>query len=819
MSTVKKKTNKCIAWLMMLSLVIGMIGVISVPDTAQAAEKQLFTEEKSSEILNDDIHEWNAKLEDNKLTVNIADADAGIGALAGSNWVAYLIMYNSIKKVNVIAGFAEFKDTKCTVTANFNTPALQALEDGEYMAYIEVDNGTGASNYTEWTDAVYVTIQDGVPSLYTYWGKENQDFLNRLNETCNPEDYVNPALLTAISADNYVDIVNTAKKVAGNGSDETKIKKIHDWICENIAYDYELLNSTGLIKIDPVKDTFNNKRSVCSGFARLAQVMFRAAGIPCISVEGVARVDDVPYDSNGNMITNHEWNAVYYNGSWHYIDTTWDCGNTYYGEGSEKNKSGQKPSYTYYGITATHLGISHCVDPSWSSLVNTVESIEIKNAKTKYVLGEELDTNYDLYYKLRFKYTNVSGGGFDFGESTATDLYNAGKGLGTVSGYDPNKLGKQTITVDYQGFQTTYEVEVMEKPDIEGIKVVPKVTTYVQGSEFDENNEVYYIMSDKSEVLVEDAKITYSGYDMNKTGKQTVTVECNGYTTTYDITVNENQSTPKPDCKHEFTNIKNNKKATCLEEGYTGDRYCMICEEIVNKGSVIPKTDHTWNLGTITKKPTSTTEGIRTYKCKVCNITKTETIPATGSTTGGTTKPNATSKPTAAPTTANKPAATSKPTGTTTDNGTDTDTHVKGDYVTVSSGVYMVTKPSSGASEGEVAFAGAGSAKVTIPATVTVDGKTYKVTSIAAKAFYGNTTIKRVTIGSNIVKIGKAAFYKCKNLKKVTIKSTKLTTKSVGAKASKGIYKKAQFKVPKKLLKTYKKMLIKKGANKKSKFK
>lgn len=34
MGTVKKKTNKCIAWLMMLSLVIGMIGVISVPDTA-----------------------------------------------------------------------------------------------------------------------------------------------------------------------------------------------------------------------------------------------------------------------------------------------------------------------------------------------------------------------------------------------------------------------------------------------------------------------------------------------------------------------------------------------------------------------------------------------------------------------------------------------------------------------------------------------------------------------------------------------------------------------------------------------------------------
>lgn len=130
MSTVKKKTNKCIAWLMMLSLVIGMIGAISVPDTAQAAEKQLFTEEKSSEILNDNIHDWNAKLEDNKLTVNIADADAGIGALTGRNWVAYLYMYSSSKNVNVLSGFAEFEGTKCTVTADFNTPNLKALKDG-----------------------------------------------------------------------------------------------------------------------------------------------------------------------------------------------------------------------------------------------------------------------------------------------------------------------------------------------------------------------------------------------------------------------------------------------------------------------------------------------------------------------------------------------------------------------------------------------------------------------------------------------------------------------------------------------------------------
>ena len=55
--------------------------------------------------------------------------------------------------------------------------------------------------------------------------------------------------------------------------------------------------------------------------------------------------------------------------------------------------------------------------------------------------------------------------------------------------------------------------------------------------------------------------------------------------------------------------------------------------------------------------------------------------------------------------------------------------------------------------------------------------------------------------------IGKQAFYGCKNLKSITIKSTNLTAKSVGAKAftkagSKN-YKKLVVKVPKNKKKVY----------------
>lgn len=41
-----------------------------------------------------------------------------------------------------------------------------------------------------------------------------------------------------------------------------------------------------------------------------------------------------------------------------------------------------------------------------------------------------------------------------------------------------------------------------------------------------------------------------------------------------------------------------------------------------------PKTNnHTWDNGVVTTQPTAEKEGVKTYTCKICNETKTETIP------------------------------------------------------------------------------------------------------------------------------------------------------------------------------------------------
>ncbi|MDE6567981.1 MAG: leucine-rich repeat protein, partial [Lachnospiraceae bacterium] len=129
---------------------------------------------------------------------------------------------------------------------------------------------------------------------------------------------------------------------------------------------------------------------------------------------------------------------------------------------------------------------------------------------------------------------------------------------------------------------------------------------------------------------------------------------------------------------------------------------------------------------------------------------------------------------------------------------------------------FVVT--ASGASGGEVAMSKAKNAKtVTVPDTVTVSGKKYKVTSIKANAFKGNKKLKSVIIGKNVKSIGKNAFNGCKKLTKVTVKSKVL--KSIGKKAFAKGSKKITVIVPKKKAKAYKKLFKKSGISKKAKYK
>ena len=47
-----------------------------------------------------------------------------------------------------------------------------------------------------------------------------------------------------------------------------------------------------------------------------------------------------------------------------------------------------------------------------------------------------------------------------------------------------------------------------------------------------------------------------------------------------------------PATGHQNTEVRNNKDATCAEEGHSGDVYCTDCDALVTAGSVTPTTEH-----------------------------------------------------------------------------------------------------------------------------------------------------------------------------------------------------------------------------------
>ena len=67
---------------------------------------------------------------------------------------------------------------------------------------------------------------------------------------------------------------------------------------------------------------------------------------------------------------------------------------------------------------------------------------------------------------------------------------------------------------------------------------------------------------------------------------------------------------------------------TCTAKGYT-THTCSCGDSYVD--TYTDALGHAWDGGKVTKQPTATETGIRTYTCTRCSVTKTETIPATGS--------------------------------------------------------------------------------------------------------------------------------------------------------------------------------------------
>ena len=66
--------------------------------------------------------------------------------------------------------------------------------------------------------------------------------------------------------------------------------------------------------------------------------------------------------------------------------------------------------------------------------------------------------------------------------------------------------------------------------------------------------------------------------------------------------------------------------ATCTGDGKTAGTHCAVCGTVLKPQTIITAAGHNW-IGIVTRPATPTAEGLMTFTCSVCHMTKTEPIP------------------------------------------------------------------------------------------------------------------------------------------------------------------------------------------------
>ncbi len=166
-----------------------------------------------------------------------------------------------------------------------------------------------------------------------------------------------------------------------------------------------------------------------------------------------------------------------------------------------------------------------------------IEEISVLNApsKTTYIQNkEELDLTGGI---LQVVYNDES--------KDTISLTNENV---KVTGFDNTRIGKEELTVEYEGKKTSFSVEIISK-QITGItiKANPTKTTYIQNNEkLDLTGgtiEVIYNDSSKDTVSLTNENVKVTGFDNTKIGKEELTVEYEGKKTSFNVEIISKQIT------------------------------------------------------------------------------------------------------------------------------------------------------------------------------------------------------------------------------------------------------------------------------------
>ena len=559
-------------------------------------------------------------------------------------------------------------------------------------------------------------------------------------------------------------------------SDMQKVKLVHDYIVTNVEYDYSYSKYSAY-------NALIEGSSVCQGYALLTYRMLRGLGLQTRIISGLGNSD------------RHAWNIVKIGNKYYNIDCTWDS------------------NWSEYDTAAGEWKIDyHCYLLSDEDFVN--------HNRDSQFLTEEFTETHPMYMQSYYDDNEVNAGAGAYNFTTTS-------GIALTDSYDG-------ITILVMGGITINGTENVLKSiaakgvdNIEGVRVVA----------VDINGNSDTVVAGKVNGISQ--KIT-ACYDENISAKRTMfaMAEKAGLLNS-DGTVN----VPVTIVIDSDNNIRYGYTGSAVSGGRLLNCIYNLKPEIRPEEPPVPTTQPTATPA-VTPNVTPTTEPAATPKPSSKATLEPAATPSVAPTTEPGVSPSGTpsTEPSATPTTepgvspsgtpsaepGETPSATPSATPTTEPSTTPSATPSAAPSVTPSatpsaaptaapdsvsnagpsSAPIVTLQPSTlvgktfkaaglrykVTSDGEsrtVRCMGAVKKNIknlVIPATVKYRSKSFKVTVINAGAFKNNRSIRKLTVGKNVITIMNKAFYRCSKLKRVVIRGRSL--KNIGKNAFTGFRRK-----------------------------
>jgi len=248
-------------------------------------------------------------------------------------------------KPMISVDFSKFPSGDYMIRLFYNTTG-NVYDDGyQYINYYAKKSDTGVCSFDKSLSA-------------------NFKFCEEVYQCITEADY--PYLVAISTPKESTEIYQLCKPIvdeitAGLTTDYDKARAIYTWIADNIYYDYPAYRSGNLTEAANAVSVMKTKRGVCSGYARVTDVMLTLAGIPTF------------YQSGKCSTIGHAWNVACIDGVWCYIDTTWGSANKYGYNDDEVYTKGDL-NYQYFATTASFIDASRTLEPIFSNIiVNGIE--------------------------------------------------------------------------------------------------------------------------------------------------------------------------------------------------------------------------------------------------------------------------------------------------------------------------------------------------------------------------------------------------------------------------------------------------------------